>query len=123
VWATDRAEAIARLRRALGEYEIQGIRTNIPFFRRVLEHPDFVEGRLDTGFIDRVLAGGLMQEEPPAEEEERVALLAALLNVERLHGERSSDAAPTRAPATSQWKQAGRRALLNNQPHRAGRRS
>ena len=63
VWAADRPEAIARMRRALGEYEIQGIRTNIPFFRRVLEHPDFVAGRLETGFIDRVLAAGLMQEE------------------------------------------------------------
>ena len=83
---SDRAEAIARLRRALGEYEIQGIHTNIPFFRRVLEHPDFVAGRLDTGFIDRVLAEGLMEEEPPSEEEERVALLAALLHVERDSG-------------------------------------
>jgi acetyl-CoA carboxylase biotin carboxylase subunit len=36
VWAADRTEAVARMRRALGEYEIQGIRTNIPFFRRVL---------------------------------------------------------------------------------------
>ena len=83
------SEAMARLRRALGEYEIQGIRTNIPFFRRVLEHPDFVAGRLDTGFIDRVLAAGLMEEEPPSEEEERVALLAALL-----HAERNGDAKP-----------------------------
>jgi acetyl-CoA carboxylase biotin carboxylase subunit len=119
VWATNRTEAIARLRRALGEYEIQGIRTNIPFFRRVLEHPDFVEGRLDTGFIDRVLAGGLMQEEPPAEEEECVAMLAALLHMER----NSDAAAPARATAGSEWKQAGRRAALHHQPHRARGRS
>ncbi len=113
VWATDRAEAMARLRRALGEYEIQGIRTNIPFFRRVLEHPDFVAGRLDTGFIDRVLAAGLMVEESPPEEEERVALLAALLHVER-HG----DAAPALATINNGWKQAGRRALLQRRPQR-----
>ena len=115
VLARDRAEAMARLRRALGEYEIQGIRTNIPFFRRVLEHPDFVAGRLDTGFIDRVLAAGLMEEEPPSEDEERGALLAALLHVER-----NGDAAPTRATASNEWKQAGRRALLHRLPHRAG---
>ena len=97
VWARDRAEAMARLRRALGEYEIQGIRTNIPFFRRVLEHPDFVAGRLDTGFIDRVLAAGLMEEEPPSEEEERVALLAALLHVER-NGAAAADVAALPVP-------------------------
>ena len=81
VWGSERAEAIARMRRALGEYEIFGIKTNIPFFRRLLEHPEFVAGRLDTGFIDRVLAAGLMQEAPPSPEEERVAMLAAALQV------------------------------------------
>ena len=118
VWARDRGEAIRRLGRALGEYEIQGIRTNIPFFRSVLEHPDFVAGRLDTGFIDRVLAGGLMEEEPPSEEEERVALLAALLHVER-----NGDAAPALTSPRSGWKQAGRHDLLHRRPHRTGGRS
>jgi acetyl-CoA carboxylase biotin carboxylase subunit len=107
VWATDRSEAIARLRRALGEYEIQGIRTNIPFFRRLLEHPDFVAGRLDTGFIDRLLAVGWMEKEPPSEEEEQVAILAALLHVEQ-----NGDAQPARATPKDGWKQAGRSALL-----------
>jgi acetyl-CoA carboxylase biotin carboxylase subunit len=120
VWGSDRAEAMARLRRALGEYEIQGIHTNIPFFRRVLEHPDFVAGRLDTGFIDRVLAAGLMEEEmpPETEEEERVALLAALLHVEG-----NSGAEPARSTASNGWKQAGRRALLHRHPQRASGRS
>jgi acetyl-CoA carboxylase biotin carboxylase subunit len=103
VWDRDRSEAIARMRRALGEYEVQGIRTNIPFFRRVLEHPDFVAGRLDTGFVDRVLAAGLMEEKPTSEEEERVAVLAALLHVER-----NGAAAPTLLSTRSGWKQAGR---------------
>ena len=58
-------EAIARLQRALGECDIQGIQTTIPFFRRVLEHPDFIAGKLETGFIDRVLAEGLMREVSP----------------------------------------------------------
>jgi len=119
VWASNRREAIARLERALGEYEIQGIQTNIPFFRRVLEHPDFVAGKLDTGFIDRVLAAGLMEEEPPSEEEERVALLAAMLEVER-----NGAAKPVRPPAGGNgWKQAGRHAALHGQPQRTGRRS
>jgi len=118
-WGADRAEAIARMRRALSEYEVFGIRTTIPFFRRVLEHPEFVEGRLDTGFIDRVLASGLMQEEPRSEGEEHVAMLAAALYVQRHRDPQPAPAAPDQA-----WKLAGRDSLLNHWPHRrAGRNS
>ena len=117
VWAGDRDEAMARLRRALGEYAIQGIRTNIPFFRRILEHPDFVAGRLDTGFIDRVLAAGLMEEDAPSEEEEHVALLAALL-----HAERNGNAQHPTNASSNGWKQAGRRESLHRQPQRTGGR-
>lgn len=113
VWATDRTEAIARMARAIEEYAIQGIRTNLSFFRCVLKHPDFVAGRLDTGFIDRMLAAGLMVEEPSSEEEERAALLAALLHTER-HGA----AQPAIPQTNSGWKQAGRTALLTRLPQR-----
>ena len=51
-----RATAIARMRRALDEYFVGGIKTNLPLFRRILEHPDFVDARIDTGFLDRLLA-------------------------------------------------------------------
>jgi acetyl-CoA carboxylase, biotin carboxylase subunit len=116
VWATTREEAIARLKRALGEYEIEGIQTTIPFFRRVLEHADFVAGRLDTGFIDRVLAAGLMQDEPASEDEENVAVIAAMLEAERT--------APKTSTATSGggWKQTGRSAALHGYPQRSGGR-
>ena len=56
VYAGDRATAIERMRRALDEYFIGGIKTNLPLFRRILEHPDFVAARIDTGFLDRLLA-------------------------------------------------------------------
>src|SRR5260221_2828557 len=56
VHAPDRASAIARMRRALDEYFIGGIKTNLPLFRRILEHPDFAAARIDTGFLDRLLA-------------------------------------------------------------------
>jgi acetyl-CoA carboxylase biotin carboxylase subunit len=116
VWAATRKEAIARLQRALGEYEVQGIHTTIPFFRRLLDHPDFKAGKLDTGFIDRVLAAGLMQDEPSSKEEEHVAFLAALLE-----GERKGN--PKESPPTSNhgWKQAGRYASIHRQPLRTGR--
>jgi acetyl-CoA carboxylase, biotin carboxylase subunit len=56
VHAADRASAIARMRRALDEYFIGGIKSNLPLFRRILEHPDFAAARIDTGFLDRLLA-------------------------------------------------------------------
>ncbi|HEY2117017.1 MAG TPA: hypothetical protein VGJ51_18105, partial [Candidatus Angelobacter sp.] len=46
--------------RALDEYFIGGIKTNLPLFRRILEHPDFVAARIDTGFLDRLLTGKLV---------------------------------------------------------------
>ena len=49
-----RAHAIAKMRRALAETIIRGIRTNIPLHRRVLEHPAFEEGRLSTRFLDEL---------------------------------------------------------------------
>jgi len=113
VWGTDRTEAIARMRRALGEYEVLGIKTNIPFFRRVLEHPDFVAGRLDTAFIDRVLAAGLIEETPPSPEEECVAMLATALQVEK-HERKITPAAAHDSP----WKTAGRNSLARQWPKR-----
>jgi acetyl-CoA carboxylase biotin carboxylase subunit len=49
----DRAEAIARMRRALDVTLVEGIKTNIPLHRRVLDDPDFVAGRFDTRFMER----------------------------------------------------------------------
>jgi len=53
VWGKERNEAIRRMRRALYEYVIVGIKTNIPFHKAVMENPRFVEGELETHFIDR----------------------------------------------------------------------
>jgi len=55
----DRDEAIARMRRALDMMIVEGIKTSIPLHRRILESPDFLAGRLSTGFMERFLA------EPP----------------------------------------------------------
>jgi acetyl-CoA carboxylase biotin carboxylase subunit len=52
----DRAEAIARMRRCLDLAVVEGIKTNIPLHRRILEDPDFVAGRVDTGFMERFRA-------------------------------------------------------------------
>src|SRR5262245_30784107 len=49
----DREAAIERMRRALEEYQVGGIRTNLAFHRRVMRHPAFLAGDYDTGFIER----------------------------------------------------------------------
>ncbi len=53
----DREIALARMRRALGEFVAEGIRTNIPFHRSVLASDDFREGRYDTRLVERILGG------------------------------------------------------------------
>ena len=56
VYAPDRNAAIARMQRALDEYFVGGIKTNLGLFRRILGHPDFIAAKIDTGFLDRLLA-------------------------------------------------------------------
>jgi 3-methylcrotonyl-CoA carboxylase alpha subunit len=51
-WGRDRTEAIARLRAALDEFVLEGVRSTLPFHRRVVRHPVFLDGRYDTGFIE-----------------------------------------------------------------------
>ena len=50
--------AISRKRRALEEYVIEGIKTNIPFHKRVLDHQGFLTGRYDTRIVDQILSAG-----------------------------------------------------------------
>jgi acetyl-CoA carboxylase, biotin carboxylase subunit len=56
-YGRDREEAIRRMDRALDMFIIEGIHTSIPLHKRILAHPDFQEGRLDTNFITRLMAG------------------------------------------------------------------
>lgn len=54
-WGNDRREAVARMKRALEEFKISGVVTNIPFHLELLANPDFLEGRFDTRFVERWL--------------------------------------------------------------------
>jgi acetyl-CoA carboxylase biotin carboxylase subunit len=54
VHGENRPVALARLRRALGEFVVEGCKTNVDFFRRLIDHPDFVAGRLDTHLVERL---------------------------------------------------------------------
>ena len=80
VWGSDRAMALGRMRRALSEYRIQGIRTNLEFHERVLSHPDFVAGRYDTSFLEVHREAFTGAEGPPdrLSKEDATAVAAAL---------------------------------------------
>jgi len=58
VHGQDRREAIARARRAMEEFVIEGVKTTIPFHQRVFMSPDFLKGRVDTGFLERLKRHG-----------------------------------------------------------------
>jgi len=73
-YGSDRREAISRLVRALNEYFVGGIKTNISLFRRILKDQDFQAGKVDTGFLDRLLASKAPQLETG---DARIAAIAA----------------------------------------------
>ena len=75
VWGEDRAAAVGRLRRALGETAVLGLRTNLGFLARVAADPDFAAGAVDTGFIARRSAALLASRGPAPD----AALAAAIL--------------------------------------------
>ena len=106
VWADNRENATARMIRALREYDVGGIHTNIGFFRQILEDEEFRRGNLHTGFIDEFLARSHAPEAPrdvPA-----VAALVAALHTMKRNG----NGGPKNAPAASAWKEIGRSEML-----------
>ncbi len=125
-WGVTREEAIARLRRALTEYEVVGIKTGIPFYQQILQHPDFLAGRYDTGFIDRLLkeqeAGSEVKNRrasssgktPVPRTIEVVALMAA--SIHSMNNGSNGTPSVAEQPPASRWKSAGRSEILHRIP-------
>jgi len=114
-WADTREEAIARMQRALREYYVRGIKTNVAFFRRILAEPDFLAARIHTRWLDDLLHQ-VPASAPVAEPEtEQAILLAAALWHQIQNGSRT----PHRAAASdSRWRIAGRNEILDREPKR-----
>ncbi len=108
-WGATRDEAIGRMKRALGEYHIEGIKTNISFFLEVLDHPDFRKGVFDTSFIDRWLQTRTLQS-PLSDVDQDFAILAASL----FHSERSGPRPEAARREESLWRLDGRRRGLRS---------
>jgi acetyl-CoA carboxylase biotin carboxylase subunit len=111
VWGTTREAAIDRLKRALDEYYVGGITTTLHFFREIALDPEFVEGKLDPGFISRFNERrAASQTEAATTEEMDLALVAAAFHYSA--SQRIHNAGGDSQPA-SRWKMSGRSALLN----------
>lgn len=108
-YGKDREEAIDRMRRALAEYEIGGIKTTLPFFREVIEDEDFIAGRIDTGFIPKWQE---RRKEMEIEEEisDLAVIAAALASSSSRAG--SIEEQPKVESRPNKWSAAGRYARL-----------
>jgi len=112
-YGTDRDQAIARLTRALNEYFVGGIKTNVSLFRRILRDADFRAAKLDTGFLDRLLKR--TEDKPDDSKAGAVAaiaagMFAALAGIASALGNGAIVSGPVAANQTeSKWKGAGRR--------------
>lgn len=109
-FAPDRPSAIARMRRALDEYFVGGIKSNLPLFRRILEHPDFISARIDTGFLDRLLAAEPQLSQSQDGFSDIAAISAALFaatSAASSNGQNGASSA-SRKKAESAWKRTAR---------------
>ncbi len=104
-WGETRGEAILRMRRALEEFRILGVRTNIPFHQQLLDSHRFMGGQFDTRFVEE-----RFQLEQPGKVEGKLALIAAVLATLVTHRETQQAAQIVRRSArdTSNWKWVGR---------------
>ncbi|MGB7068742.1 MAG: acetyl-CoA carboxylase biotin carboxylase subunit [Pyrinomonadaceae bacterium] len=109
VYGRDRAEAIGRMRRALMEYEISGIKTTLPFFREIMEDQEFIDGKLDTGFIDRFQERRANVEPDPIDRD--MAMIAAAMAYQKQRVQPGS-AANTGSHIPSSWVMSARKKML-----------
>jgi acetyl-CoA carboxylase biotin carboxylase subunit len=120
-WGNSREETIARLRRALEEYVVTGIKTNTGLFRRILAEPDFLRGEIHTKWLEELLgrpgsaASPSCVETSGTEASDAAAIAAALWQTNQWDRNscRSSSSADPGQP--SRWKLEGRRAQLDRE--------
>jgi acetyl/propionyl-CoA carboxylase alpha subunit len=106
-WGETRGEALLRMRRALSEYKIMGLKTNLPFHQKLIDSTRFLAGRYDTQFVDGFME---MQSDGTAlDRAEAAAILATL--VEHEQRQRALQFASSNGPNRdmSTWKRSARR--------------
>jgi len=113
-YGTDRPQAISRLVRALNEYFVGGIKTNISLFRKILNDPDFRAGNVDTGYLERLLKS---KPEEAVGEDLSVAAIAAgvfalLEPITGVSGNGNASQAVGHGASAAGWKRAARAEAL-----------
>ncbi len=108
-WGEDRPSAISRMKRALTEYRIAGVKTTIPFCLKVMENPAFIAGDYSTGFVEEYGIGGTYT--PPDDVLKAVAVATSIYHI--MSRERKSLRSPTSISASgtannSKWLEIGR---------------
>jgi acetyl-CoA carboxylase biotin carboxylase subunit len=114
-WGRTREEAIDRLRRALDEYAVGGIKTTLSFFREIVRDDEFIDAKLDTGFISRLTERRQRRHAVPTSGEAQafsrlkdIAVIAAALAYSDTEGTRATN----HHEPQSKWKMEGREAAL-----------
>ncbi|NNE67641.1 MAG: acetyl-CoA carboxylase biotin carboxylase subunit [Pyrinomonadaceae bacterium] len=108
-YGSDRDEAIERMRRALKEYFVGGIKTTLPLFREIMEDPEFCAGRLDTAFLEGFEERKKKNTDRADHEVlEEIAVAAAALKYARRQKGLSSNSSVS-GPEYSKWAFAARR--------------
>jgi acetyl-CoA carboxylase biotin carboxylase subunit len=108
VWDEDRDSAIQRMQRALIEYSITGVETNLAFFREILDDPAFRKGWLHTGFVADYFARRNSKPDPSPDLEVAMALAAAA------HSRNGKLETSNHKQETSRWLTDGRGSLLRS---------
>ncbi len=122
VWGRDRPHALARLRRALAETRVVGIRTNLPLFERLLEDEDFKTANMDISMLDRKLENGELRPAAPrgdALQSDLPVLAAVLAHLQRdgANGAAGAEDNVDSIGATqSNWRLAARRDARRSTP-------
>ncbi|HYL86612.1 MAG TPA: acetyl-CoA carboxylase biotin carboxylase subunit [Candidatus Angelobacter sp.] len=124
-WGNSREETIARLRRALDEYTISGIKTNAGLFRRILSESDFLRGEFHTHWLDELLrrpratvgsslGAGLPEEASANSAGDAAAIAAAIWQAQQAAAQTAGVSSAGNTP--SRWKIEGRRQQLDRMP-------
>jgi len=111
-WGNSREEAIARLRRALEEYTVTGIKTNVALFRRILSEPDFLRSEIHTTWLDELLRRPHVSGRESSCELDAAAVAAAMWQATRESTTKRAEDEGER----SRWKSAGRQEQVDRQP-------
>ncbi len=117
-WGNSREETIARLRRALEEYTITGIKTNAGLFLRILEEPEFLRGEIHTKWLDELLhrppSAASFVNENQTRDFDAAAIAAAIWQANQ--SDKHSSLSSTSPDQPSRWKLEGRREQLDRLP-------